>query len=344
MNPDYFLKSINLSELNTHTPKYIQIIDAIIHGVRSKSIHNDQELPSINFMSKELKISRSTVLKAYNILCEKGIILSAQGKGFKICTANFQTGINAFIMLDGLNEYKTALYNGIKDGIAERTNSTGKIDFYFHHYNPEHFVGFLESNLGRYEYYAVIPFTNKTVRDALAKFDQSKLLIVDVNPEYSKGAATIYESHNQELTKALALGASKIKKYKKFHLIFPNGFHIPEEVKKGFTRFCKEYEIDYTIINCLKDKDIKKESAYLVMEDCDLVTLFEVAREKKLIAGKDIGVISYDNTPLKRIIEGGVSVISIDFYKMGQLVAEQIVERNMNSVLMPTELILRNTL
>jgi hypothetical protein len=37
-----------------------------------------------------------------------------------------------------------------------------------------------------------------------------------------------------------------------------------------------------------------------------------------------VGLISYDDTPLKEILLGGVTVISTDFQKMGQTAGELI--------------------
>ena len=39
---------------------------------------------------------------------------------------------------------------------------------------------------------------------------------------------------------------------------------------------------------------------------------------------KDIGIISYNDTPLKEIIENGITVISTDFNEMGTKLAEMI--------------------
>jgi DNA-binding LacI/PurR family transcriptional regulator len=43
--------------------------------------------------------------------------------------------------------------------------------------------------------------------------------------------------------------------------------------------------------------------------------------------GKEIGVISYDDTPLKEIISEGISVISNDFALMGKRAAEMIINK-----------------
>ena len=44
--------------------------------------------------------------------------------------------------------------------------------------------------------------------------------------------------------------------------------------------------------------------------------------------GTDIGVISYDDTPLKEIISEGISVISNDFALMGKRAAQMILEKS----------------
>ncbi|WP_332913348.1 substrate-binding domain-containing protein [Algoriphagus boritolerans] len=40
--------------------------------------------------------------------------------------------------------------------------------------------------------------------------------------------------------------------------------------------------------------------------------------------GRDIGVISYNDTPLKEILADGITTISTDFHQMGKTIAEQI--------------------
>jgi DNA-binding LacI/PurR family transcriptional regulator len=44
--------------------------------------------------------------------------------------------------------------------------------------------------------------------------------------------------------------------------------------------------------------------------------------------GTNIGVISYDDTPLKEIISEGISVISNDFALMGKRAAQMILEKS----------------
>ena len=69
----------------------------------------------------------------------------------------------------------------------------------------------------------------------------------------------------------------------------------------------------------------------MIMSDIHLVDLLLFAKELNLKVKDDFGVITYDDTPIKKVVADGVATISIDFYNMGKLVAEQL--QNWNSEL-----------
>jgi Transcriptional regulators len=83
---------------------------------------------------------------------------------------------------------------------------------------------------------------------------------------------------------------------------------------------------------------------WILMDDADLVTLLLSAKEKELKVKEDFGVITYDDTPIKKVVADGVSTISIDFYNLGKLVAEQILNWNPElKITVPTIFTRRNT-
>lgn len=61
------------------------------------------------------------------------------------------------------------------------------------------------------------------------------------------------------------------------------------------------------------------------MED-DMVKLIERIVSKKLEVGTKVGVISYNETPLKKIILDGITTISTDFHAMGTMTAGLILQ------------------
>jgi DNA-binding LacI/PurR family transcriptional regulator len=89
---------------------------------------------------------------------------------------------------------------------------------------------------------------------------------------------------------------------------------------------------------------INKGEVYIVIEETDLVQLIKNCNSKKLRIGKDVGIISYNETPLKEILIDGISVISTDHAKMGETAAELILENRQEKIKNPFKLILRKSL
>jgi DNA-binding LacI/PurR family transcriptional regulator len=76
----------------------------------------------------------------------------------------------------------------------------------------------------------------------------------------------------------------------------------------------------------------------------DLVELIEKVIIRKLKPGKDIGVISYNETPLKKIILDGITTISTDFKLMGEKTAELVLNNSREHIAIPFKVTLRNSL
>ncbi|MEP7255899.1 MAG: substrate-binding domain-containing protein [Ferruginibacter sp.] len=72
--------------------------------------------------------------------------------------------------------------------------------------------------------------------------------------------------------------------------------------------------------------------------------LIEKILETGLKVGKDVGVISYNETSLKKIILKGITTISTDFQMMGEKTAELILSQSTDHVAIPFYLTLRNSL
>ncbi|MDO4721494.1 MAG: GntR family transcriptional regulator [Peptostreptococcaceae bacterium] len=62
-------------------PLYEQIAEAIRENILQGSIAEDEQLPSVRELSRELKVSILTVKKAYDELEAKGFIVVRQGLG-----------------------------------------------------------------------------------------------------------------------------------------------------------------------------------------------------------------------------------------------------------------------
>jgi len=76
----------------------------------------------------------------------------------------------------------------------------------------------------------------------------------------------------------------------------------------------------------------------------DLVILIEKIIDAKIEVGKKVGVISYNETPLKKIILKGITTISTDFQLMGEKAAQLIRERSKEHVAIPFYLTMRESI
>jgi len=69
-------------------PIYEQIKSQIKEAIFSGELQEDDLLPSIRQLAKNLKISVITTTRAYNDLEEEGFVVSVQGKGFYVLPQN----------------------------------------------------------------------------------------------------------------------------------------------------------------------------------------------------------------------------------------------------------------
>lgn len=76
---------INTSSM---VPIYEQIIDQMKTMIRKQELKQNDQLPSVRALSKELKISALTVKKAYDELEREGFTVTIHGKGSYVTAAN----------------------------------------------------------------------------------------------------------------------------------------------------------------------------------------------------------------------------------------------------------------
>lgn len=69
-------------------PIYEQIVDQIKTLIRSGELKENDNLPSVRALSRELKISALTVKKAYDNLESEGLTATVHGKGTYVTAAN----------------------------------------------------------------------------------------------------------------------------------------------------------------------------------------------------------------------------------------------------------------
>lgn len=325
------------------TPIFTQIINNITEAIEGGQLQKGDQIPSIQQLCAKFELAPGTITKAYEGLRERGIILAIKGKGYYVNSTKTNKKRKVLLLFDELNAYKEILYNAFVDRIAE--NAT--VNVFFHHYNIHVFRNLIEDSLGQYSDYVIMPHFNKDVSKIIKKVPKNKLLLLDRNIEdLGEEVPAIYQNFRKDIYEALLSGLNLLKKYKTLSLILPlNKLHyVPSELLKGFELFCKDYALKGNIVEGLSNKIIQPGKAFIVFMDQDLIHLIKACKEKKLEPGHDLGLISYDDTPMKEVLSGGITVISTDFAEMGRNAATMILGKIKGKIENPCRLIIRSTL
>jgi DNA-binding transcriptional regulator YhcF (GntR family) len=305
---------------NSNVPKYKQIVQSVIADIESGQVKKGETLLSINEFSEEHYLARDTVEKAYKELRERGIIISVRGKGYFVNSTDTHENLRIFLHFNKLSTYKKTIY----DAFVKTIESKGIVDIFIHHDNIQLFENQLLSNLGNYTNYVIIPpSTNEkdTLSRLLKKIPSSKLLLLDKTIEGFDNVSSVYQNFETDISDALTSGLDLLKKYRKLSLIFPHTKGYASEVMLGFTKFCQKQGFEFDIISEIQENKINAGKAFIVIEEEDLVKLLKLIKSRKLKLGTDVGIISYNETPLKEILAEGITVISTDFEKMGESAA-----------------------
>jgi DNA-binding transcriptional regulator YhcF (GntR family) len=324
-------------------PIYQQIQDYIISAIDSGKVQQGDKMPSINMVCKHYSLAPGTVIKAYEELREKGIIASRQGKGFFIASTDTKNKLKVFLLFDRLNAYKEELYYSFLHALGGDTEA----DVYFHHYDVKRFQKLVEENLGLYHYYVVMPHFHENVAPIVQQIPTEKLLVMDNRlPSLEGEFAEVAQYFEEDLYKALKEGKSLLSKYQNINMLLSKDHFqfVPGGLVNSFSRFCEEAAFPYRIVEQASDIVVQPKEAFLVFHDSDLIYLIKLAQAKGYKLGKDIGIVSYDDTPMKEILAEGITVATTDFKQMGIAAAEMILHNRHEKIHNPFFLIKRKSL
>ncbi|MES2427514.1 MAG: GntR family transcriptional regulator [Bacteroidota bacterium] len=338
-----YLKIIQIDE-HSITPKYLQICNSILRGIEDGKIEKDDILPSINDLSIALEVARNTIERAYKELKKYNVINSVAGKGYFISNTQFNQPIKVLLLFNKLSSHKKIIY----DAFAEVLGSNAAIDFYIYNNNFNFFKKLLTGNIDHYSKLIIIPHfieNSSNARAVINELPKDKLILMDKLLENITGDfGAVYENFEQDIYDALHQLLDKLSKYHTLKIIFPENSYYSKEILKGFISFCRQYAFEYETLHELKNETLTPGTVYINLMEDDLVELVEKIVSDKLKVGKDIGVISYNETPIKKIILNGITTISTDFRMMGEKAAEMALNNTKEHVAIPFKVTSRDSL
>ncbi len=333
---------------NSQIPVYKQLIDIVQELVNTTRYKKGDFLPSMNVLSNELQISKETVKKAYSVLRDKGVIESTQGKGFYV-TNNGNNKFKILVLFDKISTYKQVLYSSF----AAQIKDISEITIRLHNQDIELFEHFVEENLDQFDYYIITPhfplqrgIQNRALK-TLKKIPNRKLILLDKYLDKLPGNfGAVYQDFENDIYDGLSQGIDKLKKIKKLNVISMPGSMYAPLIQKGIKKFSKENNIPFKIHKKIDFENIHEKEVFLILNsqlDVELIELAKAAKLKGCEIGKDIGIISYNESPINEIVLNGLTVLSTDFKKMGELAAEMIKEKSLKKIRCSFHLIRRNT-
>lgn len=333
MDKDTLLLTINHQG---DIPKYQQLVNAINDAISENILKRGDALPSVNKICKSNGLSRDTVFKAYTILKENGVIESVPNKGYYVANEIKKV----LLVLDTFKAYKEVLYHAFVNNLPDNIIT----DVQFHHYNIDNFKTILNNSKGKYYKYVVMTFDHNNVSSVLADIDNDKLLLVDWDIHSNSKNNFVFQDFGEAFLEALKGAVTSFKKYKKLVFLYPNFTYHPKETIEYFKKYCELYHFKHEILTDPKKFRLEQNVAYISTSDRMLGQFLEQCRDRGFEPGVDVGFLSYNETPMKKFIYKGISVISTDFKALGIKAAQFITQDKPIQTYIPTKLINRESL
>lgn len=328
---------------NSEKTKYLQLANQVIEQIEKGELTLGEKLPSVNKLANGLNISRETVFKALNHLSERGIVYSKNRKGYFVNKIDVQNEIRIFLLLDKFTEFKDKLYHSLFGTIGDR----GEVDIFFHHHNYNIFESLIKENLPNYTHFVIVTFMKEDVKPILNLIPPEKRIILDCKEFGLEGNySMIYQDFSQTMIDALTAAHDRLLKYQRLIMVASETYYHTELIKPGFCQYCQQHGFEYEIVEHVDASNFKKKSVYITIgaDEIDITNIIKLSHQHNYEIGKDIGIISYNETPIKEVLEGGITVISTDFKSMGEKAAKLIINKETKILKNPSEIILRNSL
>ena len=319
--------------------KYKLVVNHVIDGISNSEYKNGDWIPSINEFIKKYNLSRDTVFAGLTELKSKGIIDSNPGVGYFIVSTRIASHQKIFLLFNEFNAFKEELYNSFIESIGKSVS----VDLYFHNYNIKVFETLLNEANGKYTTYIIMPGKFEGIDLMLNEIKGRVYLVDHFHTELKDKYSSVFQNFEKDTYEALVFGKESIRKYEKIIMVQKDEKE-PYERYNGLTKFCGEFDYKNDYIGTTKDRIITKHELFMVVNDRDIVYLIKQSEKQNLELGKDFGIISFNEAPLKEVLLGGITTLSTDFSQMGKSMAKIIKKKYIETIENPWKLTIRNSL
>lgn len=319
-------------DTTSKTAVYKQLINAVSDAIRDGKLKTGELVPSMNTLSDTLGISKETVKRAYGILHKNGVLDAQQGKGFYVADQTAKDTASVLFLMDKFSIYKQEIVRGFHQELKGQSEDT----ILLFNQDVNLFEYFINENLGKFDWYVVSPHfsldkkTQDKARKILKRIPNHKLIMVDhLMPGMIGNFGAAYQDFESDVYYGLEQGAEKLEKLGHLKVItLPTSLYGPIITKK-VTEFCKEHRIKVEFLSEAPAK-VNKDDVFLILTsqlDFGLIALVDNA--KGLTVGTDYYIISYNDSPIDKVVLNGLTTISTDFSEMGREAARMVNEKTL---------------
>lgn len=326
--------------------KVAQIVQSIRTDIERGVLRQGERLPSLVELSSQYEVARDTVERAYGQLKAQGFCTAERGRGFFVQT-KATPKLRVLLLFNKLSSYKKLVYYAFLEAMGEAAH----IDLQIHHYSAHRLQELLTLNLANYNYFVVMPHfapeADACPTDYVAVLQQipaDKLVLLDRNvPDLRHHCLRVFQDFDRDIFTALEGLRDLLTKYQRLVLVMPGASTgYLAEIAWGFRSFCLVHGIPAVIQLQQERESIEPGTAYIVMDTPDLANLLKEARASSYVPGQDFGVLSFNETPLKELLD--ITVITTDFEGMGRTTAELLLAKKRDAVRNPFYTIRRGSL
>ncbi|GAB3328058.1 GntR family transcriptional regulator [Larkinella ripae] len=319
--------------------KYKRVVSHVTDRIQSEAYKSGDRIPSINEFRGLYNLSRDTVFAGLRELIAKGLVESNHGIGYFVTSTKIEARHHVFLLFNEFNGFKEVLYNSFMESVG----SSVAVDLYFHNYNRKIFETLVRDANHKYTDYIIMSGKFQGLGPLLESLSGRVFLLDHFHPELKGTYSAVFQDFEKNTYEALTSGLALIRKYGRI-LMVQKEEKEPEERYEGLKGFCQQHGFDHDYISETANRKIRKGDLYITVKDEDLAALLKQASRQQFRPGTDFGIISYNDTPLKEVLAGGITTLSTDFRRMGKTMAQLLDTKAICTIENPWQLTVRQSL
>jgi DNA-binding LacI/PurR family transcriptional regulator len=235
--------------------------------------------------------------------------------------------LKILFIFNKLSDFKNEIYQGFIEVIEDKA----VVDLFIHqlnHHNPEYFESAIKQKTPDYDFIVLMLHTNRINEDIIRvinKIPKEKLILLDKKNELIRGTyACVFQDFENDILTALHKLKNQLRKYSTITLLIPDNYTYAINIAEGLKHFGESSGHIIKIGHKINEETVQKGEVYLIVSEIFLAETIRLCQEKNFTIGKEVGIISYNETPIKEVLLGGITVVTTDHAQLGRTAANLI--------------------